>query len=68
VVELPVREGVSIVAAFYVPTAAPVAEAELARHCAERLARYKCPRSFRAVDALPRSANGKLLRRALATT
>lgn len=66
VVELPVRDGVSVVAAFYVPRAAPVAEDELARHCAERLARYKCPRSFRPVDALPRSANGKLLRRTLA--
>lgn len=65
VVAQPVGEGVSIVAAFYVPKADPVAEAELARHCADRLARYKCPRSFHALDALPRSANGKLLRRRL---
>jgi acyl-coenzyme A synthetase/AMP-(fatty) acid ligase len=68
VVELPVRAGVSIVAAFYVPKAAPVPEADLARHCAERLARYKCPRSFHPLAVLPRSANGKLLRRALAAT
>lgn len=68
VVELPVRDGVTVVAAFYVPRGAAVAVDELARHCAEQLARYKCPRTFRAVDALPRSANGKLLRRALAAT
>lgn len=65
VAELPIREGVTVIAAFYVPAGAPVAEDELARHCAARLARYKCPRTFRVVAALPRSANGKLLRRAL---
>ncbi|HET9069958.1 MAG TPA: class I adenylate-forming enzyme family protein [Amaricoccus sp.] len=64
-VEWPVREGVSVIAAFYVPVGAPVAEAELAAHCAGRLARYKCPRVFRAVAALPRGANGKLMRRRL---
>ncbi len=40
-------------------------EAELAAHCAGRLARYKCPRIFRAVDALPRTATGKVIRRPL---
>ena len=65
VVERAVRPGVSIIAAFYVPAGAPPAEEELARHCAERLARYKCPRRFTALEALPRSANGKLIRRAL---
>lgn len=66
VTELSVRDGVTVVAAFYVPVDADLPEDELARHCAERLARYKCPRTFRPVPALPRSANGKLLRRALA--
>lgn len=60
-----VQDGVSVIAAFYVPRAAPVPEAELAAHCAARLARYKCPRRFVALDTLPRSPNGKLLRRAL---
>lgn len=33
--------------------------------CRERLAGYKCPRSFEAHDSLPRSAAGKLLKREL---
>lgn len=61
----PVRDGVSIIAAYYVPRAEPLPETELAAHCAARLARYKCPRRFVALEALPRSANGKLMRRAL---
>ena len=40
----------------------------LARHCADHLAAYKIPRAFFAVDALPRSPNGKLRRRALDST
>jgi acyl-coenzyme A synthetase/AMP-(fatty) acid ligase len=65
VVERTVRDGVTIIAAFYVPSAAPIPEAELAAHCSGLLARYKCPRAFHAVEALPRGANGKLRRRAL---
>jgi acyl-coenzyme A synthetase/AMP-(fatty) acid ligase len=64
-VDLPVKAGVSVITVFYVPAAAPVPEAELAGHCAGLLARYKCPRAFRAVKGLPRGANGKLLRRRL---
>jgi acyl-coenzyme A synthetase/AMP-(fatty) acid ligase len=64
-VEVAVRPGVSIVAAFYVPADRPVPEADLAAHCESRLARYKCPRAFHAVAALPRGANGKLIRRKL---
>ncbi len=64
-VEQPVRPGVSIIAAFYVPVAGPVPEPELAAHCAARLARYKCPRTFHAVEALPRGNTGKVLRRKL---
>ena len=64
-VELAVRPGVSIVAAFYVPAGPAPAGADLAAHCAARLARYKCPRAFHPVAALPRDPNGKLLRRRL---
>ena len=38
---------------------------ELERHCRARLAGYKQPREYRRVDALPRTASGKLLRRQL---
>ncbi len=34
-------------------------------HCAERLARYKCPRSIDFVETLPRDPNGKLYKRKL---
>jgi O-succinylbenzoic acid--CoA ligase len=45
---------------------APVAADELRRHCAERLAPYQVPKEIAVVDALPRTASGKLLRRDLA--
>ncbi|RVT84003.1 long-chain fatty acid--CoA ligase [Rhodobacteraceae bacterium CCMM004] len=63
-VALQVRADAAIVAAFYTG-ARTLDPDELARHCAARLARYKCPRRFTHVPALPRGANGKVLRRAL---
>ena len=64
VTDIAVREDVRIVAAFY--TAEEDLDEDVLRQAAgERLARYKCPRSFIRVDALPRSANGKLIRRDL---
>ena len=33
---------------------------QVAEHCAERLARFKCPTTIRMVDALPHSATGKV--------
>lgn len=41
-------------------SAAPLDAADLAAYCGERLARYKIPKEFRAVDALPRTGSGKL--------
>jgi acyl-coenzyme A synthetase/AMP-(fatty) acid ligase len=66
VAEHAVREGVTIIAAFVVTRsdAEPDAGA-LLRHAAQRLAAYKRPREVFFVDALPRSPNGKLLRRNL---
>ncbi|MEV0728892.1 AMP-binding protein [Polymorphospora sp. NPDC050346] len=37
-----------------------VTSAELGRHCADRLARFKCPARLEFVDALPHSAIGKV--------
>ena len=53
-----------VVSAWVVPApAAPLPDAaELTGFAAERLARFKCPRRFVFVDALPRNALGKLLR------
>ncbi|HKH88023.1 MAG TPA: acyl-CoA synthetase [Acidimicrobiales bacterium] len=43
----------------------PELEAELLAFCAERLARYKVPKSIQFVAELPRDPNGKLLKRKL---
>ncbi|MFN3869505.1 MAG: acyl-CoA synthetase [Hyphomicrobiaceae bacterium] len=65
--ERPVRAGVSIITAFVVPRDAAHSPAahDLAAFAAAHLAPYKCPREIVFVAALPRTANGKLLRRAL---
>ena len=56
-----------IVTAWIVPTpgATPPQDVELAGFAADRLARFKCPRRFVFVDALPRNALGKVLRHEL---
>ena len=41
---------------------ASATEQELRDHCGERLARFKVPRMFTFVDALPRSSMGKVLK------
>jgi acyl-coenzyme A synthetase/AMP-(fatty) acid ligase len=64
--EVRVRDDVSVIAAFVVAHAgAPVDAADIERFAAERLAAYKRPRSIVFVDALPRTANGKIKRQAL---
>lgn len=61
-----VSETASIIAAFLVPVegAQPREEAVLA-FVRQRLAAYKCPKQIWFVPALPRTANGKLVRKAL---
>jgi fatty-acyl-CoA synthase len=52
--------------AFIVPAdGATVTEADIRNYLATRLARYKIPRYVQIVDALPRNASGKLLRKQL---
>jgi acetyl-CoA synthetase len=64
--EVKVRADVSVIAAFIVAHAGAARDiGEIERFAAERLAAYKCPRSIVFVDALPRTANGKLMRSAL---
>ncbi len=66
VTELAVRPDVSVIAAFVVPRDGMPADAdEILAQAARRLAPHKRPREIVFLDRLPRSANGKLLRRAL---
>lgn len=67
VAELAVRADLRVIAAFVVlrPGAQPDAEG-LIGWCGERLAAYKTPREIRFLDALPRTANGKVQRKRLA--
>jgi acyl-CoA synthetase (AMP-forming)/AMP-acid ligase II len=45
---------------------AEVTERELVRHCREHLAAYKAPKTIRIVEAIPRTATGKVQRRKMA--
>ena len=49
----------------YVVTNADVDEETLIEHSLDHLARYKCPTKIIFVDALPRNASGKILKREL---
>lgn len=64
VTEIRIKADTTVIAAFYV---APEAiDREMLEHfAAERLARYKQPRIYIAVPAIPRNANGKINRRIL---
>ncbi|WP_246274542.1 class I adenylate-forming enzyme family protein [Hyphomicrobium sulfonivorans] len=64
--EVRVRADVSIIAAFIVrQPGASVEASDIETFAAERLAGYKRPRSIVFIDALPRTANGKVMRKAL---
>jgi acyl-coenzyme A synthetase/AMP-(fatty) acid ligase len=67
VTELHVREDVTVIAAFVVPKEASEPDAaSILKWAADRLAAYKCPREVVFVESLPRTANGKVMRRTLA--
>ena len=63
------RPGVRVIAAFVVPEsgsgAARLPAEEIRGYAREHLAAYKVPRIVVPVATLPRTANGKLLRREL---
>ncbi len=67
VTELQVRADVSVVAAFIVPRdpSSPPQAQDILSFAADHLAAYKCPREVVFLDRLPRTPNGKVLRRAL---
>lgn len=63
VTDIEIKEDARIIAAFYVGDL--VDEVALKAFAETRLARYKQPRVYIRLDALPSGANGKILRRAL---
>lgn len=44
----------------------PATEGELLRYCREHLADFKCPKKIHLLEAIPRTATGKIQRRAVA--
>jgi acyl-coenzyme A synthetase/AMP-(fatty) acid ligase len=67
VTEISVQGDVRVIAAFIVPRDPDEADASPILALAhQRLAPYKCPREVIFTDRLPRTANGKVMRRRLA--
>jgi acyl-coenzyme A synthetase/AMP-(fatty) acid ligase len=65
--EVEVAAGVSLIGAFVVPGPGATLDVEAVKvFAAGRLASYKCPREIIVVANLPRTANGKIRRSALA--
>jgi long-chain acyl-CoA synthetase len=54
--------GEEVVAFVVADPGAPVAESELDALCLDNIARFKRPRSYRFVDALPKNNYGKVLK------
>ncbi len=66
VIGLPDERWGQVVTAFIEPATGDATAEALDEHCtASSLARFKRPRAYIFVEALPRSASGKLLRRLL---
>lgn len=66
-VEVTVKADTTVIGAFYTSDTA-LDDAGLLKYVANRLARYKTPRIFIRLDALPKGANGKLLRQKIRKT
>jgi long-chain acyl-CoA synthetase len=54
--------GETVVAFVVKDPAAQVAQADLDRHCLDRIARFKRPKAYLFVDALPKNNYGKVLK------
>ncbi|MGQ0836109.1 MAG: AMP-binding protein [Gammaproteobacteria bacterium] len=65
VVGRPDREWGEVVVAYVVSRVADPDGAALDSFCAERIARFKRPRHYRFVEALPKNSYGKVLKKAL---
>ncbi|WP_166784033.1 long-chain-fatty-acid--CoA ligase [Cryobacterium suzukii] len=66
VIGIPHEKWGETVRAMVVPVAGRVVtEVEIVEFCRSSLARYKCPTTVQFIDALPRNASGKLLKRVL---
>ncbi len=59
------RWGESVKAVVALKPGASATGDELIAHCAEHLAKFKCPKSVDLMDALPRNPTGKILKRDL---
>jgi len=59
------RWGERVVAVVVLRPGASLEQAQLERHCRERLAGFKVPRQLILTDALPRNPSGKVLKRVL---
>ncbi len=62
VVGKPDREWGEVVVAFVVPRGAAPPTAELEQACLDRIARFKRPKEYRFVDALPKNNYGKVVK------
>ncbi|MEO1330651.1 MAG: AMP-binding protein, partial [Pseudomonadota bacterium] len=60
-----VEWGEEVVAFIVAAPGAPIDPAALDRHCLEQIARFKRPKAYRLVDALPKNNYGKVLKTAL---
>ncbi len=63
-VEHEVKPGTTVIRCFYAATQ-PIEVERLSDFAASRLARYKCPRIFTHIEAIPTNANGKVNRTVL---
>jgi acyl-coenzyme A synthetase/AMP-(fatty) acid ligase len=60
------ESGVELITAFIkLKDGITLDEESLETHCREHLAEYKCPKAYRLIHEIPRTANGKIARREL---